>query len=238
MKTTLLTIQLFSVISAVVAFTASPATAVINGDFETGDFTGWTVSGIGGLGDPIDPSSFISVTEVAGNKVARFKTGEFADGLFVATLEQTLSVNASEPILSFDLTLPTVLPDPTGTGSSPFVDGLFVSLDDGTDFFELLLVDQFGIVADPFGTAPGSVALGSPTDPNFDFNFSADLSSLAGENLRLFIDLIQEDDGFLFDPDIDNVLLRGAAEPIPEPVTAMLGTSSLIALGLAVRRRR
>lgn len=120
--------------------------------------------------------------------------------------------------MEFDFTLPTVLPDPTGTGASPFIDGFFVSVATGTDFFDLLLVDEFGPLPNPFGTAPGTVALGTPSDTNLDFGFSVDLSSQAGSAVTLFFDLIQEDDGLLFDPDLNNVTDSATAttKVIPE----------------------
>jgi hypothetical protein len=89
---------------------------------------------------------------------------------------------------------------------TPFgcIDGWFAALGSGTDSFDPLLVDRFGALADPFGTAPGSVSLGAATDPTLDFTFDVDLSSQIGETVTLFFDLIQEDDGFLFDPGKDN----------------------------------
>ncbi len=216
------------------------ATSVVNGEFETGDLTGWTVSAFDEFDTPLAPSPFISVTDVGGNNVAEFKTGEFADGLFIATLEQSFPIIVAEPILGFDFTLPAVLPDPTGTGTSPFFDSLFVSADNGVDTFDLLLIDQFGALPDPFGTAPGDVTLGVPSDPFFDFSFKADLSILAGETITLFFDVIQEDDGFQFDPFIDNV--QTSSEPtnvIPEPNSVLLlGLGIAMLAGGAMKRKR
>ena len=62
------------------------------------------------------------------------------------------------------------------------------------------------------------MALGTPSDTNLDFGFSVDLSSQAGSAVTIFFDLIQEDDGLLFDPDLDNVTDSATAttKVIPE----------------------
>jgi hypothetical protein len=105
------------------------ASSVVNGDFATGDLTGWMVPAFDEFDTPLSPSPFIFVTDVGGNNVAEFKTGQFADGLFIATLEQSFPIIAAEPILGFDFSLPTTQIDPTRTGSSPFFDAITVSLD-------------------------------------------------------------------------------------------------------------
>ena len=85
-----------------ITLSAGSAFAVIaNGDFGTGDFTGWTVSAIDDLGGPIDPSPFISVVSFGGGNAAQFETGEFAEGLFIGTLEQTFAISAAEPSAFF-----------------------------------------------------------------------------------------------------------------------------------------
>jgi hypothetical protein len=119
------------------------ATTIVNGDFSTGDLTGWTASAIDAALSLLSPSPFIFVTNVGGNHVVEFKTGQFADGLFSATLEQTFPIIPTEPILSFDFSLPTVLADPTGTGISPFFDSFFVSLASGINSLDLLLEGLF-----------------------------------------------------------------------------------------------
>jgi|GEM_PF-5465616 len=216
------------------------ATAIINGDFVAG-LTGWTASAIGDFGNPLNPNAFISVVPLGSNNVAQFETGAFSDGLFIATLEQTFTVTANKPRLSFDFTLPNAVADPTGTGASPFLDSLFVSLGSGFDFFDLLLMDQFGVLADPFGTAPGVVTLGVPIDPLFDFNFTADLTSLVGESVTLFIDVINEDDGFQFaSPKLGNLatVATSLQRPIPEPGSLwLLGLGLLGLLSTTIKKR-
>jgi hypothetical protein len=210
---------------------------IINGDFGTGDFTGWTLSAIDDFGDPLDPNDFITVEAAGSGNAAVFDTRQFADGLFIATLEQTFAVTADEPILRFDFSLPSLINDPTGTGTGIFPDALFASVEAGGDFFELLAVDDFGPLADPFGTAPGTVALGVASDPFFELSLAADLTSLAGGDVTLFIDLVQEDDGFqsVFDP-TNFALTSETKGVIPEPVSLIVW--SLLGIIGAIGHRR
>ena len=60
-----------------------------NGDFETGDFTGWALSAIDYGGDPIDP--LFQVIEIDGNNLANLPTGTFAD--VAAKLQVSLEVD-------------------------------------------------------------------------------------------------------------------------------------------------
>ena len=219
--------------------TTSPVSAVVNGDFETGDLSGWTVSAIDGLASPTTP--LISVSSSIGNDFAVFETGEFDDDVFISTLEQSFIISAAEPLLIIDMTFPAASIDPTGIGTSVFSDSYFMSLDDGTDFFDLFLIDEFGTLPDPFGTAPGAVTIGTPLNPTFDLSVTADLSSLAGQTVTLFLDVLSEDDGSQFSLNVDNV--RTVARPtngnaVPEPMTAALGFIGLAALGIMSRRRQ
>lgn len=223
--------------------TAGTASAdFINGNFQTGDFTGWTRSAIDAGNSPISPAPFINIGTSGANYFAQFTTGQFADGLFVATLEQSVLIEAAKPFLSFDFSLPTLSSDPTGAGTSPFLDSLTVSLDNGTSTFTLLLVDKNGALADPFGTAPGTVALGTPLDPVFDFGFRVDTTSLAGQTVRFFIDITNENDGSVTTWDPDNHLFSTAppaGQPtVPEPSSLVLLSLGGISLLVASARSR
>jgi hypothetical protein len=216
---------LVGLVSTVGVNTASAG--FINGNFATGDLAGWTASAIDRDGNPTTP--LITVGSSGGTHFASFKTGTFATGPFISTLSQSFTVSAAEPFLHFDFTRPIVSADPTGTGTSPFRDSFTVSVYDGTKTYTLLLEDRSNVLPDPFGTAPGTVTLGVPLNPIFDFGLGADLSSLVGKPLTLFLDLSNEDDGFQFDPpNVSNFettdILSGK---IPEP-------SSVLLLGIGV----
>ena len=126
-----------------------------------------------------------------------FDTGNYATGPFDSTLSQSFTTTAAQPILSFDFNrLPTLSNDPTGTGTSSFLDSFVASLSNGTNTYTLLLVDSTGSLADPFGTAPGSVTIGASLNSHLDSTLHADLSSLAGQTLTLNLDVTSQDDGF------------------------------------------
>ena len=54
MKTPLHTVTFILGILTLLAHRSATA-SIVNGNFATGDFTGWTVSAIDGLGNPISP---------------------------------------------------------------------------------------------------------------------------------------------------------------------------------------
>jgi hypothetical protein len=208
---------------------------IVNGDFQTGDLTGWNVSAFNGLGNPLAINPFIAVETVGGNSFVVFDTGNFSQGLFVASLQQTYAVEASLPFLNFDFSLPVVTSDVTGTGTSPFRDSFVVSIAEGANTFELLLVDSNGALADPFGTAPGTVALGASINPSFNLSFGADLSLFAGKNVTLSFVVSQEDDGFKYRLDPDDIVMAAGIAKVPEP-SSMVLISSCIALCSAFAR--
>lgn len=212
---------LVGVFSLVGSGTAS-AGLLVNGNFATGDLSGWNASAIDQNGNPVTP--LISVGSSGGTNFAVFNTGTYAAGPFDSTLSQSFLVTAAEPVLSFDFNhLPVVSPDPTGTGTSSFGDSFVASVSDGTNTYVLLLIDSSGSLTDPFGTAPGSVTIGQSSNSPLDSTLRADLSSLAGETLTLYLDVTSQDDGSQSTFDLTNA---GTAKPelsnVPEPDSLML----------------
>jgi hypothetical protein len=211
----------------------------INGNFATGDLTGWTASAIDQSGNPVTP--LISVASSGSAHFAVFDTGNYATGPFDSTLSQSFLVTAAQPILSFDFNrMPTLTPDPTGTGTSSFRDSFVASLFDGTKTYVLLLTDSSGSLTDPFGTAPGSVTIGTSSGSPLDSTLRADLSSLAGQTLTLDLDVTNQNDGsqtvfyatnFLISPPM-------ITNFIPEPNSLMLAVIGGVASLLYVRKRR
>ncbi len=215
--------------------------ALTNGQFELG-LSGWELGAVDFDGQPVQTPHITAPTSGAGNGFAQFKTGEYQDGIAVSTIQQGLVVDAAEPVFSFDFTLATVVEDLTGVENdttNPFTDRVEVLIDDGVERFLLLVIDRFGVFADPLNALPDGAALNVPVNPDeFDFNFAADLSAFAGMDLTLIIDVINEDDGFRLDPNLDNFQLTASAptSPVPEPGTAVF--LSLGGVGLVWRGRR
>lgn len=191
---------------------------IANGDFGTGDLTGWSTSAIDSNFTPVSADPFIDVTPFGSGAAATFTTGEFSDGLFLASLAQDVSISSAQASLTFDFSLPVIAADTTGIdGGSPVDDALFALLDGPMGIHDLLLVDSLGPVPDPFGSAPGEVILGPPSDPAFDYSIRADLSALAGGTATLVFDLTQEDDGKQI-----VALAIGNVALVPEPTAGTL----------------
>jgi hypothetical protein len=212
----------------------------INGNFATGDLTGWTASAIDQGGNAVTP--LISVATSAAGNFAVFDTGNFATGPFDSTLSQSFLVSAAEPILRFDLNdLPTLTPDATGTGTSSFGDSVVASVSDGTNTYALLMVDSSGSLADPFGTAPGTVVIGPSLNSPLDSLFQADLSSLAGQSLTLFLDTTNQDDGFqsvYYFTNFQTAPTIISNFTIPEPSSLVLASIALLTSLLYARKWR
>ncbi|MCX6878827.1 MAG: PEP-CTERM sorting domain-containing protein [Verrucomicrobia bacterium] len=190
--------------------------------------TEFSRSAIDTLGNPVAP--LITDVTMGGAPLYEFSTGTFAAGPFISTLAFQFTPAADENNLLLHFLLMSGTADPSGTGTSPFHDSFTVSLFDGTGTMTLLLVDAVGPTTDPFGTAPGPVTIGPPeTFPLVhDYLLNADIHTLEGVPLQLFIDIANEDDGQL-----SKVWLGSMLEikdyPIPEPRTALLlGLAALL----------
>jgi hypothetical protein len=228
---------LIGVTSAVCTRTASAG--LVNGNFATGDLTGWTASAIDQNGNAVTP--LISVASSGGTNFAVFDTGNYATGPFVSTLSQSFLVTAAEPILRFELNhLPTLTPDATGTGTSSFGDSVVASVSDGTNTYALLMVDGSGSLTDPFGTAPGTVVIGPSLNSPLNSLFQADLSSLAGQTLTLFLDATNQDDGFqsvYYFTSFQTARTIKSNFTIPEPSSLVLASIALLSSLLYALKR-
>jgi len=221
-------------------FSAANATVVTNGDFETGDTSGFDVTACGsvitmvddpfcGFTNVIDPSGFISVEENGSNSFLQLDSG-LGTQIVLGQLTQTLSITANANILSFDAGILDVLP---GLGNEVVPD--FISIGIRNEMGDLLTIFQ---MSDPFGfsaISPDGIitSLTSPSDGSFGAGVVADLSSLIGMSIILEINLnsVLDGDRTLFA--LDNVALTGgdlSQVPIPAPL-------ALFATGLLLLRR-
>ena len=197
-----------AVFSAVLALCSAQA-QIFNGDFSAG-LDGWTVKAFDASFSPIDPTPFVSTVSVGGSTAVKMETGTFSQGLRVAEVSQVFALDPAMPWLSFDFTLPTVFPDATGTGTSTDSDIFSVTVIPNAD---LVSIDRHGNIT----TGPGifNITVTDSARPGFDKRLQADLSPFIGGGfpLTLRFSISQSDDGFLFDPYIDNIKLAAVPEP-------------------------
>lgn len=196
------------------------AAGIVNGDFETGDLTGWITASTG------EPIPRVNVLSVGGNQLVRLETGDFASGPMVSSLSQSFEVTAENPILTFDVSEPTLAIDISGTSDGSGLDSLAVFV--GSEL--ILRADQNKAVAD-------LNLIGKPSDRSFAFGVRADLTAFAGMRPELRFDILNLDDGSQFSIDIDNIMLGPLPAAKPEPASIHLAAIALVSL-LAGRRTR
>lgn len=226
-----------------------------NGDFEDDggggggggeqeEIFGWQVSGTDENGEMVDTPHITTQTSGSGNKYLQLKTGAFDDGILKSTISQTFVVHDDAPFLSFNLTNPVFEEDITGTGSSDpgglntneLHDRVEVSLEAGGERYLLLVMGVEGIVVGPFDPVfPGALLASASLDDEFDLTFSADLSDFINMPVAVFIDVINEDDFLLLDPNLDAFQLTATAPAVPEP--SSLAALAVLTLAGCSRRR-
>ncbi|MBV7256856.1 hypothetical protein KCG44_08660 [Pacificimonas sp. WHA3] len=225
-------------IAGAIAFgaTQSALATVVNGDFETGDFTGFTVEANEGTlaGDAIDETLFSSVGELGGSQVAQLDTlnldfdmdGQIFDALGVLTLNQRVTVSPDAPLLTFDVGVIGNSADPTGSGTSDRDDVLIL---------RIATLRTFDIFVGGFDVNPGGipeffdidVAATNIPDAVLDTRVEIDLTRYLGGFARTFdieFQLFNRNDGRRTRFGIDNLSFPIDAPPrdIPAPAGLML----------------
>lgn len=238
---TILVKALAVVVTSASLAVAAPIELVTNGDFEAGDFTGWTVTNLAGSFP--GSSWFIDIpgtdTPLSGNQTESNPAG----GSFYAvtdqeqegthSLTQTIVVPVgSQVILSFDYFV-----NDWSNGAGP----------QGNILNHNIVPTQFATAdiltagAGAFDTGAGVVANlvyaggGTPPTGNAYTTFSQDITALVGGGGTFQLRFAESDNQGNFNFGLDNVSVL--ATPVPEP-----GTFGLLAAGLATvgayRRRR
>ncbi len=210
---------------------------ITNGDFETGDFTGWTESDEAGgsgsffISNPGAPTPFVgfgtAANALGGNFYAVSDQG--GPGAHVLTQSFTVPANATSVTLSYQMFVddwdggPSVGPLDY-TSSSPV---------------EFGTVDVLTATADPFSTAAGDVVVNeyqgadSPIDSTDPYiSYSQNLTGLVTPGQTYQIRFGEADNSGNFNLGVDNVSILAT---VPEPCT--IGLAGIGAFGLLMRRR-
>jgi len=233
----------FNLLTTLLLAAALPAAAVslTNGNFETGDLTGYFTED--DLGDP-NPAVTVAADPGSGNHFASLDTASHTS--FFNTLGQDLTLPPSPAVLSFDVGFSTAVDGSTDVGMG-FPDSFAVSLVTTADFLDILVVDAAGgVVADPGGSLPvtydptSTIAGFAPLAGAGALSGAITLplpASMLGDDATLFFDLFDEEDGHRSIAAVDNIALQAAPAPaVPEPATGLLLTVGLAAMAGAARR--
>lgn len=235
--------QKFLILAAAAAAFSAPASAtqlLINGDFETGDFTGWTAIAFSGSSGSLNISTPGTNTPISGFATA----GNANGGRFYAVTDQggpgayslaqsfVVPTGTSSLILDFDFfannQAGVTIVSPNGL--DPFIDANQHSR-----------VDLLVAGASAFSTTPGDILgtfyLGSDSfsTPNPFTHYSIDISSLVTAGQTYQIRFAEADNQFFFQTGIDNVLVH--ARTVPEPASWAMMIAGFGLVGGAMRRR-
>ena len=214
-QTTILAKALAVVIASASLAVAAPIELVTNGDFETGSFTGWTVTeqagsfpggwfiDIPGTATPL--SGFLTEANPAGGSFYAV-TDQEREGS--RSLTQTIVVPVgSQVILSFDY----FVNDWNGPGPLGNV------LDFNIVPTQFATADILAAGAGPFDTGAGVVAnlvyAGGDTPPNAYTTFSQDITALVGGGGTFQLRFAESDNQGNFNFGLDNVSV--VATPVP-----------------------
>ncbi len=179
------------------------ADVLVNGGFETGDFTGWTVTGVANVCD--GPTEFCG-NPFEGNFSVNLNSGESAAS---AVISQTF---ATDPGTTYAVTFAYGIMDFVGGSAQQLQVEVISTLAGNHD-----LLNQ--TVTSPPSIDPGGAFNAQVNYQLFTFSFVADDTSATLQ----FTDVAGNPSG-----SIDGKLDAASVDPVPEP-----GTMALIAAGLA-----
>jgi len=225
---------------------ASPALSaelLVNGNFETGDYTGWTTSTQAGSAGSLNIDTPGTTTPISGGATAPNASGgsyysvtdQTGPGAYSLTQLFTVAAGTTSLNLSFEMFANNydgvVFVDPAG-------------LDYTAQPNQHARVDLLTAGADPFSTSPADVIanfyLGS--DPVAGANpytsYSFDILSLITPGQSYQVRFGEVDNQLFFNMGVDNVSILATTGAVPEPATWAMMLFGFGAIGVAMRTRR
>jgi hypothetical protein len=222
-----LSLSLFLLVLVFFISSAAWANLIKNGDFETGDFTGWMTSGDIEIYDTDDFLGFIGEAQGMDNYFALLGKNT-TDGK--SQLRQDFDVTG---FTSFEISFNWAF---DYWDNSRYAQDSFLSLvrQDGAPAKTITMLD-LQTQGNGFWSPDGGLAHGT-------FSEIIDLSDYTTSDARLIFRLIEESDsswwtGTASMAGIDNIVVTGVA-PVPEPGTVFLLGSGLLGLVVYGRKRK
>ena len=229
---------------------ATPALStelLVNGDFETGNYTGWTTSTLAGSNGTLSIDAPGTTTPSSGNATAANALG----GSFYSVTDQ--SGPGTYALLQSFLV-------PVGTTNLTFSFQMFANdwsglttvnpagLDHNAVPNQHARVDLLIAGASAFSTAPGDIVanffLGADpfaTNPNPYTSYNFNIFGLVTPGQTYQVRFAEVDNQFFFNQGVDNVSVFATDSAVPEPATWAMMLLGFGAIGLSLRsakRRR
>ena len=227
--------------TAVITGTAGAQEMIVNGGFETGDFTGWTrqvwPGSNGDIRVVVAGNGFLSgLPQIGPRTGARYAlTDQTGPGAYSLRQAFTLDAAPASATLRFALSVTSYgTPTAPGTTFDPF--GPTMRQFARVDLFSGLLADGFSSAAplQTFYAGPGAAVEGPQPWQLFSFDLTSLLAAPGAYTLRF----TEVDNQGFFNLGIDDVsLVATPTQVIPEPTTLALVGGALAVLGVAFRRR-
>ncbi len=230
---------LAALLGAAGAAQASPIELIVNGDFETGDFTGWTVidqaGGSGGFliddADGFTPASGLATVGAATGGFYAV-SDQFGPGAHALVQSFTVPVGVTSVSLSFDM----FVNDQNGSGSLVHPAGLDFTASPNQHARVDILSASAGALSTAVGNVITNLYLGvDGPAPNPYTSYSFDLTALLAPGTSYQLRFAEVDNQYFFNQGVDNVSILADAAQVPTPATLALFGLGLTALS---RRRR